>query len=341
MNIKENVHLKLFTTFNVGGPARYFIEAQKTDDLVEVVHRVRKENAEMFVLGAGSNILISDEGFNGYVVRINIQGIDIENLGGGNYDVIAGAGVDWDTLVEFVVNKSLWGVENLSLIPGSVGGSVVQNIGAYGAEIKDVVRWVEVFDTERGMTQKLTRAECEFEYRDSIFKQEEGSHYIVTRVCLMLKDTGEPKTTYKDIAMYLKKNNIQKPTLDQIRSIIVGIRTQKFPSKKQAGSAGSFFMNPVVSRFRYMWLRFRYPGLPGYPTVEGVKISAAWIIDNVCNLKGLRVGNVGLYQNQPLVLVTNKDACAEDVKRLAEFVQREVYSKTKIKLVPEVTFVGF
>lgn len=341
MNVKENVQLSPFTTFHVGGSARYFVEVKSVDDLIVVTHEAGKKQRNMFILGGGSNILISDEGFDGYVIQMNIGGVDVNKLDDGNYEVIVGAGENWDALVEFCVSKGLWGLENLSYIPGSVGGAVVGNIGAYGAEMADAAHWVEVFDRRNGVTRKLMKNECGFGYRESIFKSEEGEDLVVTRVCMLLSEKGKPNTTYKEIETIFKKAHIEKPTLDQMRKLIGALRKKKLPDWKRFGSAGSFFTNPIVSRFKFIFLKWKYPGLQGNKVEGGIKISAAWLIDHVCDLKGLKINNVSLYTHQPLIIVTENEARAKDVMRLSQLVIREVCDKTKIKLEPEVIFVGF
>lgn len=341
MNRKEHVRLAPYTTFRVGGPARYFVEVKTIDDLILATHEAKKKHKDIFILGGGSNTLVSDEGFDGYVIRMNICGVDVNKLDDGNHEVIAGAGENWDALVEFTINKGLWGIENLSYIPGSVGGAVAGNIGAYGAEFADVIHWVEVFDPEKGVTKKLMKNDCGFGYRESIFKNEEGEHLIVTKVCMLLSEKGTPDMTYKEIQTIFKKAEVKKPTLDQMRKLICVLRKKKLPDWKRFGSAGSFFTNPIVSRLKFMFLKWKYPGLQGNKVEEGVKISAAWLIDNVCDLKGLKINSASLFMNQPLIIVTENEARAKDVKRLSQLVAKEVYDKTKIKLEPEVIFVGF
>jgi len=341
MEIREHVALKPFTTLNVGGPARFFADVHTVDDLHEVAERARREREELLIIGGGSNVLIADEGFSGYVVRVMIGGVEFNDLENGNVELIAGAGENWDAIVELAVHNKLWGIENLTDIPGSVGAAPVQNIGAYGVEFKDVAQWVEVCDTHTGTTRKLMPMQCRFGYRDSIFKHRAGRHFVVTRVCMLLSRNGKPHVSYKDISAAVYMLPVP-PTLDDMRRLVRAIRAQKFPHSKQYGTAGSFFKNPVISRVRYALLKMSYPDMPHF-SIDWwrVKVPAAWILDTVCGLKGASVGNVGLFKNQPLVLVTKRGACARDVKKLADTVQRTVYIKTKIWLEPEVRFIGF
>lgn len=342
MKIEEMVPLNDFTTLKVGGKAKYFVGVSSVEELKEVLSLAHKQKEKVFILGAGSNILIADEGFDGYVVRVNITGAEVNDSDGGTVELTAGAGERWDDVVEFSVNRKLWGLENLSGIPGSVGGAPVQNIGAYGVEVKDVVAWVEVYDRVRDVVTRLSRYECKFGYRDSIFKTKYGQRFVVTRVSMILSVDAKPNISYKDISEYIQKLGKKEIAVDELRRIVLAIRANKFPDTKRFGTAGSFFKNPIVSRIRFFILRLKHPDMPGHYAGWGkVKLSSAWILDNVCHLKGKRMGSVALHSKQPLVLVTARGATAQDVKKFSDYVKGVVYKKTKIKLEPEVTFINF
>ncbi|MDP6249796.1 MAG: UDP-N-acetylmuramate dehydrogenase [Candidatus Pacebacteria bacterium] len=308
MNIKQNVPLKNLTTFKVGGCANYFCKVKSVSELKEAVDFSKKNSLQVFVLGGGSNILVSDSGFNGLVIKIEIKGISYEDE-----KAICGAGENWDRVVESSIQNKLYGIENLSFIPGTVGGAVAGNIGAYGMEIKDNLEWVEVFDTKNLKTIILKKSECKFDYRDSIFKK---NNFIITKICLKLSYEENVNLSYKDIKEYFKNNNT--PKLKKVRSAIGKIRKNKFPDLKKYGTAGSFFKNPVI---------------------EGNKIHLAKILDNL-DMKGLREGSIGISEKQPLIIINYGSASAKDVKTFSEKVAHKVYKKTKIKITPEIIFVG-
>lgn len=338
MHVEKNVPLAPLTTFKIGGKARYFFHATSAKDLSEAADFAKKEKLPLLFLGGGSNMLISDKGFKGLVVKVDILGVEFFDRKG-KTEVVAGAGEDWDVLVSLSVDKGLFGVENLSGIPGTVGAAPVQNIGAYGTEISESLLWVEVFDTKTMKIKKLSRRDCAFGYRDSVFKHE-GSHLIVTKVSLTLSKEGSVNLSYRDVTEYFKREKIQKPGLKEVRSAILEIRSRKFPNLEFVGTAGSFFKNPVISRAKYESLRKVYPELSGFPSGNAkVKLSLAWIIDHICKLKDLRVGESGVAPNQTLVLCNFGNASAQEIKILAERISKKVLEKTGITIEPEVRIV--
>lgn len=351
MNVQENIPLKDFTTFRIGGSARYFAVVISIEELKEAAAYAKERSLPIFVLGGGSNILVSDQGFPGLVIKIKIQGIESKEVDHNKVEVIAGAGEDWDQFVGNMVEHGLYGIENLSLIPGSVGAAPVQNIGAYGVEAKDTLSWVEVFNIETGEIEKLTNVQCAFTYRDSIFKKPEGKKYIITRVAFLLSKEGKLSTAYKDVAEYIKNNNVIDLTLQKIRDIVIDIRTKKLPDVKEIGTAGSFFKNPIIPKSTFEELLKQYPELPGYVVVsspafpkEGVggvyKIPAAFLLDKLCGFKGYRDGNVGVYKTQALVLVNFNGATAKEIFSLSEKMIACVKEKTNIILEREVQLIG-
>ncbi|MDQ3014262.1 MAG: UDP-N-acetylmuramate dehydrogenase [bacterium] len=351
--IQENISLKDLTTFHIGGPARYFVVVTSTEELKEAVAFAKEKLLQIFILGGGSNILVSDQGFPGLVIKIEIQGIETREVDGNKVEVIAGAGEDWDQFVGKMVEHGLYGIENLSLIPGSVGAAPVQNIGAYGVEAKDSISWVEVLNIETGEVEKLSNAQCAFAYRDSIFKTPEGKKYIITRVAFSLSREGKLSTEYKDVAEYIKNNNVVEINLQKIRDIVIAIRTAKLPDVRHVGTAGSFFKNPIIAEIQFNELKKQYPDLPGFTTAshpsfskEGqgdgvsIKIPAAWLLDKLCGFKGYRVGNVGVYKTQALVLVNFNGATANEIFSLSEKMIACVKEKTNIILEREVHIIG-
>ncbi|MEK7589689.1 MAG: UDP-N-acetylmuramate dehydrogenase [Patescibacteria group bacterium] len=339
IKIEQNILLKPFTTFKVGGNADYFCRVSSVDELKEAVSFSRENNIPIFVLGGGSNILVSDNGFKGLVIKIEINGMSFKE-DGDSVLISAFAGEDWDNVVELSVKKQLYGIENLSFIPGTVGASVVQNIGAYGTEIKNVVTSVEVFDTQNLKIIVLKKTECEFGYRDSIFKKPRGGNYIVTKVCFRLKKERKLNLSYKDIKKHFDTYT-DIPTLKEVRKAIGIIRKNKFPNPKMFGTVGSFFKNPIVLNEEASRLKNEIPDIYMF-TVDNCnkKISIAWILDNELGLKGFKKGNICLFENQPLVVVNLGGANAREIKNFTDNIAEKIYKKIKIKIIPEVVFVG-
>lgn len=346
MTIAENISLTAHTTFKTGGPARFFCVVKSTDDVLEAVAFAKEKKVPFFIFGGGSNVLVSDEGFAGLVIKVEIGGIEFKNT-----SATVGAGENWDGFVEKCVEKGLYGAENLSFIPGTVGAAPVQNIGAYGAEVKDIIESVEVVDVLSGEVKLFSNAGCEFAYRDSVFKKKENvGRYIITRVNFILKKEGEGKVNieYKDIQEYFNvKSGEQKkspnlPTLAEVRDAIIAIRKKKLPDWNVVGTAGSFFKNPVICLEHYEGLKKNYPNLPFYAVpgnVEVVKVPLAWILDHVCGFRGVTRGPVGVYGNQALVIVNTGGGTTAEVKALAAEMAVTVKEKTGIDIEPEVQYV--
>jgi len=340
--IRKNVPLAKLTTMRVGGPARFFSVAKTIDGLKQAVLFAKGRNLPIFILGSGSNIIVGDKGFGGLVIKIELEGIVFEDYSFGKTLVTSYAGENWDKLVELVVGKNLYGIENLSLIPGTVGAAPIQNIGAYGTEVKETIEWVEVFDTETMKVKKLGRDECSFRYRDSIFKKEEENKFVVTRVALVLGNEGTLRTDYKDVEQYLLEHNISNPTLHDLREIVIAIRESKLPNVAHLGTVGSFFKNPVVPKKHYERLLKKYPDLPGYsvPHSSGIKIPLAWVLDTACGWRGVKRGNVGVYDKQPLVLVHYGSGNAREIRDLSLAMRRDIYEKIEVMPRYEISFVG-
>ena len=340
MKIIENQSLKGFTTFRIGGNAKFFCIVKTEDELIEAIGFSKKNKIALFILGGGSNILVSDKGFEGIVIKIEIKGKEYIEIEGENIvKVKVNAGEDWDEFVAETVEKGLYGLENLSLIPGTVGASPVQNIGAYGSEVKDTIESVYVLDIKKDEYKTFTNSECEFSYRDSIFKKEKG-RYVVLSVIFNLNKKGKLNLDYKDVKEYFNKRNISNPTLLQVRNAIVNIRTDKLPNLNEYGTAGSFFKNVIVSQAKAKELLAKYPEIIIHSINDKkVKIPLAWILDNICGFKGKRVNNVGVYRNQALVLVNYGNATAEEITNLAQEMVDSVYEKTGIEIFPEVEYV--
>ncbi len=336
MTIEEHVPLSSLTTFRIGGKARFFCRAESLADLHTAVAFAKKERLPILALGGGSNVLISDAGFPGLVIQINLLGIEFSEKKG-TVEVKVGAGESWDDLVQLCVDKGLWGLENLSGIPGTVGGAPVQNIGAYGVELKELLVSVEVFDPKTSAIRTVSKRDCRLGYRDSIFKNE-AKHLIIAKVTLSLSRVAHPRLSYKDVAAHFSKNN--RPSLSEIRAAILEIRSRKFPDLETTGTAGSFFKNPIVSTAVYKKLKKEHPELPAFAEGKGhYKLSLAWIIDHVCKLKNLRVGDASVSPKQALVICTAGTATAQDVETLAEKIATAVHRSVGIVIEPEVRMI--
>jgi UDP-N-acetylmuramate dehydrogenase len=331
MDIQENVLLAPLTTFQIGGPARYLVVAQTVEDIKAALKLAKEKTLPIFILGGGSNLLVSDEGFPGVVIKIELHGVEVEGS-----TVIAAAGEGWDALVARACNEKLWGLENLSGIPGTVGGAVVQNIGAYGAALSETLLWVEVLDTESGEVKKLFNLECAFDYRDSIFKHE--SQYVVLRAAFELSVAPIPNVSYKDLSVLFADSSLD---IQAICDAVVLIRKGKFPDLQVEGTAGSFFKNPILSLNEANELKTQFPLLPIFPMPEttGVKVPLAWFLDSkngALNLQNVSEGGARLYEKQPLVIVVKRNTHASDVKKLSQSVILEVKQALNIEIEAEV-----
>ena len=334
--IKQNIPLAPYTTLGVGAQAEYFCEVGTEAELREVVTWAEENKHVVTVLGGGSNVLVRDEGIQGLVLRVCILGATYQVLDDESVCVMVGAGVLLDDLVNELVEKKLWGLENLSAIPGTVGAVPIQNVGAYGVEASEVIMKVTVYDKETNTVHEIDRATCVFGYRDSLFKKEEGKRYIILSVTFIVSTIANPKLAYKDLREIFAEGKV--PDIAQVRNAVCKIRAQKFPDYTVIGTAGSFFKNPIITHKEFERLSATYPELPGFPQGEGmIKVSLGWILDKVCNLKGYSEGEVGLYEKQALVLFCTKGIASDDVVSFSEKIIEKVFQKTSIRIEREVT----
>lgn len=333
ITIKEHVPLAPLITMQVGGNARFFAHIESIEDLQEGVVFARAQDLPIFVLGGGSNMLVPDKGFPGLVMKIGIREVSYEE-NNSSVQVIAGAGKIWDEVVRDVVSRGLWGIENLSLIPGTIGGAMVQNIGAYGVEVCDAVLWVEAFDMHSMQLKRFSRDECTFGYRESVFKK--NNDLVVVRAAFDLARNGAPRIEYQDVKTFFTEKKISVPTLADIRNAVVAIRTAKMPALP-LGTAGSFFKNPVVSTVEFVRLEKAFPGIKAYKQEDNtVKLSAAWLLDKVGGFRGFRQGDAGVFEHQALVLVNYGAATAENILSLACEMKERIKEKTNVVLEEEV-----
>ncbi len=340
VDIRENLPLAPLTTLQVGGPARYFAEADSEDEVCRALAYAREHGLPLFVLGGGSNLLVADSGWPGLVLKIAITGTEQR---GAVFSV--GAGEDWDGFVARTVAANCAGIECLSGIPGSVGGTPVQNVGAYGQEVSETITEVRVLDASSGAVRSLDNRECEFSYRATIFNSRERGRYIVLRVRFALTPGGKPRLEYGDLQNYFAGRST--PTLAETREAVRSIRRRKamllVPGDDDCRSAGSFFKNPVLTRGDYDRLLDRAGApIPNFPAPSGnIKVAAAWLVEHAGFPKGFTRGPVGISRKHALALVNRGGARASDIADLAAEIQQRVAEKFGVQLQPEPMYVGF
>jgi UDP-N-acetylmuramate dehydrogenase len=345
LELKEYEGLAPLTTLNIGGAARYFSRAETEEQVAEAVEFAAKNELKLFILGGGSNVLVSDDGFDGLVLQVALRGVSSEPpavTGGLTRAVTAHAGEDWDEFVAHCVKNDLAGIENLSGIPGFLGGTPVQNVGAYGQEVAETIVSVRCFDRSTSEFVTLSNADCGFAYRTSIFNSTHRDRYIVLSVTFELKLGGEPKIEYKDLA---ERFGGRRPTLGEVRDAVLKIRRAKSmvidTADPNSLSAGSFFKNPVIEIDRLDELRERFPDLPSFKFGDKVKIPAAWLIERAGFSKGFAMRRAGISANHTLALINRGGATADEMLGLMDAIQHAVNAKFGINLQPEPVFVGF
>jgi UDP-N-acetylmuramate dehydrogenase len=340
-NTERNKSLKPFTTFGFEAKARYFATPETPDEVEDLLAEAQKNDIPLYILGGGSNVVFAND-FDGLVICPQIKGIDIVDEDGEHVLLKAGAGIVWDDFVHYAVEHNLGGVENLSAIPGNVGASPVQNIGAYGMEAKDSLVAVNGIFIENGKRFTLKNTECRFAYRDSVFKHELKCKTVVTHVVFGLAKSPEYKLDYGNLRDEL--NKYDEINLHRIRQSIIAIRASKLPDPKELGNAGSFFKNPIVDRAEANRLLELFPSMPVYPADSPdvssgkVKLSAGWMIEK-CSLKGYRKNNIGVHHRQALVLVNYGEGTASELIAFAQMVQSNVFEKFGVIIDPEVNIV--
>lgn len=336
--VATDVSLGPKTTLGVGGSVSHYAVVRDERELTEAVRFAKSVGLPIIPLGGGSNVIVPDEGLHALILTPGFTTITYEDIDATNVRVRAGAGVVFDALVAEVVRKGLWGIENLSLIPGMVGAVPIQNVGAYGVEAKDVIESTTAYDVNEEASHVFSREACAFEYRSSFFKRSEGKRFIVTQVAFVLSRTPNPRTEYRDLKEHFK--GAQNIPLSDIRDAVIHIRKQKFPDWHVLGTAGSFFKNPIITREAFAKLKETYPELPGYPHHDEVKVSLGWILDHVLNLRGYRKGNVGLYEKQALVLVAYNGATAREILRVSDEIREKIFDATRIRVEREVVVLS-
>lgn len=334
MLVEENVPLAPLTTIRIGGPARFFFRAQTVDEIREAIAWAREHDVPLFFLGGGSNLLISDDGFPGLVVQLDLRGIVVESTD--DYATVrVAAGEVWDAFVAYAVERDWAGIECLSGIPGSVGATPIQNVGAYGQDVSETIARVEVLDRTTDRVTTLTNDECRFGYRSSLFKNVDPNRYVVLGVTFRLKIGGAPALRYHEL------KELEGADLRGVRAAVIATRKRKGmvidPNDPDTRSDGSFFMNPVIPIDAFA--NFPDPNAPHFPAPDGVKLSAAWLIEHAGFHKGFTHGNVGLSSKHTLAIINRGGGTAREVLELVAMIQSAVREKFGVELHPEPNFV--
>lgn len=335
ITIQENFDLTGFNTMGVSAKTSHFVDVSSIEELREAIQFAKNNSLEILVLGGGSNMLFIND-FNGLVIQNSLMGKEILN----EINIKVSAGENWHELVLYCVERNLAGIENLSLIPGSVGAAPIQNIGAYGVELQDVFVSLEAMMVSTGEIKTFSKEECNFGYRDSIFKKELKGKAIITSVTLKLTTNAKPNISYIALSDLITEKGIANPNIKDVSEAVIEIRKSKLPDPKEIGNTGSFFKNPVISVDHYNQLKKEYPEIPSYPITERqVKVPAGWLIDKD-GWKGKRVGDAGVHSKQALVLVNHGNASGKEIWNLASQIRLSIEKKFNISLTPEVNIIG-
>ncbi|WP_439128064.1 UDP-N-acetylmuramate dehydrogenase [Polaribacter sp.] len=335
MNIQQNISLKNYNTFGISVNAKRFVSINSYYDLQQLL----KVEKDLFLISGGSNMLLTKD-IEKLVVHINLKGISIDREDENNVHLTVNAGENWHDFVLFCIAENYGGIENLSLIPGNVGTCPIQNIGAYGVEVKDTITKVEAIEIKTGKRVTFSNEDCQFGYRNSIFKNDLKSKVILTAVSFKLtKKNHQLNTSYGAIESELTSKNIKKPTLKDISDAVIAIRKSKLPDPKKIGNSGSFFKNPVISKAQFLELQKETPNIPNYTVSDAeIKVPAGWLVEQ-SGFKGKRFGDAGVHEKQALVLVNYGAASGEEIYQLAQKIQQTVFDKFGISLEIEVNVI--
>lgn len=337
MKVITNQSLLKYNTFGIDVNAKFFAIINNIDDLLSIIGDSYYSSMPVLVLGGGSNILFTHD-FNGIVLKNNLKGISVVDENENEIILEVGAGENWHEFVLYCVSKNYGGVENLSLIPGNVGASPMQNIGAYGVEIKDLVNKVKFIDLKSGLFEELTNEECEFDYRSSIFKTRYKNQKFITHVRFKLNKRPVFNTSYGAIEEELKKLDL-KPSVENISRAVINIRKSKLPDPEVIGNAGSFFKNPIVTVEKAEKLKIEFPEIPLYPSGDSaMKVAAGWLIEKA-GWKGKRINNFGVHQKQALVLVNYGGSQGTEINNLADQIKENIKEKFDVELEKEVNIL--
>lgn len=337
MTISKNISLLKYNSFGIEASAKFFASFHSTDELAALTTDRLIENYPMLILGGGSNILLT-KNFDGFVLKNELKGIELVKEDANYYYVKAWAGENWHQFVLHCIKHAYAGVENLSLIPGNVGASPMQNIGAYGVEIKDIFHGLEAWDLEERKTVLFTLNDCEFGYRESVFKKQYKNRFVILNVTYRLSKQPVYHIEYGAIKEELERMNLAQLSIRAVSDAVINIRSSKLPDPQKIGNAGSFFKNPVISAARFEGLKKNFPSIPGYPAGEDIKTAAGWLIEQ-CGWKGFRNGDAGCYDKQALVLVNYGSATGQDIFSLSQSIINSVQDKFSITLEREVNII--
>ncbi|MCU0667281.1 MAG: UDP-N-acetylmuramate dehydrogenase [Patescibacteria group bacterium] len=331
LNITYDQPLANHTTMKLGGNAKYFVEITNEDELIQAVEFAKSKNSSIITIGDGSNTIFKDGGFDGLVIHNCIKGMEVDQNG----MVSAKAGVNWDELVKQTADKNLAGIEALSLIPGTVGGAPVNNIGAYGQEVSQSIVEITAFDTKRSAFLDLTNVECQFGYRSSIFKNSLHGRFIITQIKLQLTVANNYQPpNYGSLTTALDDQKLTNPSVNDVRNVVCHIRESKLPDPKNIPNCGSFFKNPIVPKALCEALVNSYPDMPYFNNPKGYKLAAAWLIDKA-GLKGYSKDGIRIYEKQALVLVNDGTRSFKALENMYKFIQDKVNEKFGVSLEPE------
>ena len=337
--MKDLKHYSLLphNTFGIQANCDRFIDMETEDDVMKLKDMLDDKDMPLLIIGRGSNLLLTDD-YHATVLHCSIKGKTIVKEDGNSVLLRCGAGEEWDSIVDYCVAHDWQGIENLSLIPGEVGASAVQNIGAYGTEVKEIIHSIEAVEISTGKKHTFSNEQCEYSYRQSKFKNEWKDRFIITHVTYRLEKSTDyiPKVDYGNIKSELERKGISLPTMKDIRDVVISIRKDKLPDPEVEGNAGSFFMNPIVEKATFMNLLEQYPDMPHYNVdSEREKIPAGWMIDK-CGWKGKTLGKAGVHDRQALVLVNRGGATGKDILLLCNTIRSDVRQKFGIDIHPEV-----
>jgi UDP-N-acetylmuramate dehydrogenase len=340
MDIRTNIPLSTYTTMKLGGPARFFVDIHDKNELPGLFSRAKEQSLPVNVLGGGSNLIVKDEGFAGIIAHIKIPGFEVTTEDTSSKTIRIGAGENWDEVVKRSVDLRLSGIEAMSGIPGSTGATPVQNVGAYGQEIADTLVSLEAFDTRTGQFITLSRTDCNFSYRNSIFRGEASGRYIITSVILRLSKNQPAPPFYGSLQTYLDENHINLYTQEVIREAVLAIRAEKLPSVQEKPSAGSFFKNAIIEDWLYKDLLGQYPDMPAFEMGgKQWKIPSGWLIEHA-GLKGKEFHGFRVYEKNALVLVNESASTYSDLAQAREEIVRAVHSAFRIQLEQEPLELG-
>ena len=344
ITVERDVPLAPLTTIGIGGPARTFVRAESVDDLSEALAWADENREPVFFMSGGSNLLISDDGFDGLVVQIRLRGVTVESEDSDAVMVRVAAGERWDDFVAMAVGNGWAGVECLSGIPGSTGATPIQNVGAYGQDVSETIARVEVLERKTRRAITLTNDDCGFTYRSSIFKTTARDRYVVTGVTFRLRPNGIATVKYPELLKYLEERGESLDGLARVRDAVIAIRKRKGmvldANDPDTRSDGSFFMNPIVSRRHFELLQGKAGDMPNFPAGDQVKLSAAWLIERAGFPKGFTAGNVGLSTKHTLAVINRGGGTAREIVDLVQMIQKGVREKFGVEIHPEPIFVG-